>query len=195
MQADIDVMRLQVTERGARADQPHETAILGEGPDHQLSGIEHAAGQNPIHPEDQTLAIRAVAVQRHRDVEIAAGGQIRHGGTIDDRSQTLAVEIEAGIIMGGGIRHMRADRGMAGGCRHESAVPGERQDRLGGKLQLWVDNSLSGEADFAGSLKDGAGQDLNFGTVHPEHDFDGTLTAFDVTVTETAWTSPSSTIL
>jgi parallel beta-helix repeat protein len=67
---------------------------------------------------------------------------------------------------------------------------------LDGKLQLWVDNTLSSEAAFDGSLRDLGPRDLEFGTRTSTTAFHGDLTAFDVMVTaDSAWTSPSSVVL
>ncbi len=65
-----------------------------------------------------------------------------------------------------------------------------------GKLQLWVDNTLSDQADFAGTLHKHGKSSLNFGDRHASLNFDGDLSAFDVTVGNgSAWNSASTVVL
>ena len=65
-----------------------------------------------------------------------------------------------------------------------------------GKLQLWVDNTLSTQADFAGTLHKHGQSALNFGDRHASLNFDGDLTAFDISLGNgSTWTSPSIVLL
>ena len=65
-----------------------------------------------------------------------------------------------------------------------------------GKLQLWIDNSLSAEASFDGTLQDLSPRNLDFGSRGSALNFSGDLTAFDITVAgDSGWTSASGVVL
>lgn len=65
-----------------------------------------------------------------------------------------------------------------------------------GKLQLWIDNSLSAEASFDGTLQDLSPRNLDFGSRGGALNFSGDLTAFDITVAgDSGWTSASGVVL
>ena len=60
---------------------------------------------------------------------------------------------------------------------------------LGGKLQLWVDDRMITQTDFASTLHAPDVSTLTFGTSNTKTSFHGYVTDFDVTVTDTITTT------
>ena len=65
-----------------------------------------------------------------------------------------------------------------------------------GKLQLWVDHTLSAQSDFSGTIADTSAHSVNFGSQDTTLNFHGNLTAFDIAVAyDSPWSSASAPVL
>ncbi len=134
-----------------------------------------------VAPSQLTDLIQAhgfdISMQVTADSAASTGAIFRMQDTLRTRVNTLG-EVEVRAVGSDGVVHYLTSTGV-----HVTDLAAHAVDiRLdAGKLQLWVDSTLTTQTDFAGTLHSTT-SNMNFGNAAAWSNFDGMLSTFDISV-------------